>query len=79
MSFGVPKLSASEENSSSSCWSLVRTRPPRIVAVIRRLGATVRTNPAVAATLIAPGANPKEQNANRFELVVPILPVRNIL
>ena len=40
--------------------------------------ATAKTNPAIAAALIAAGANPKEQSANRFELVVPILTVRNI-
>jgi uncharacterized glyoxalase superfamily protein PhnB len=40
--------------------------------------ATAKTNPAIAASLLAAGANPKEQNANRFELVVPILVVRNV-
>ncbi len=40
--------------------------------------ATARTNPAIAATLIAAGANPKEQSANRFEVVVPILVVRDV-
>jgi ankyrin repeat protein len=40
--------------------------------------ATDKTNPAIAAALIAAGANPKEQSANRFELVVPILTVRDI-
>lgn len=40
--------------------------------------ATAKTDPAIAATLVAAGANAKEQHANRFELVVPILPVRNI-
>jgi uncharacterized glyoxalase superfamily protein PhnB len=40
--------------------------------------ATPKTNRAIVETLIAAGANPKEQYANRFELVVPILTVRNI-
>ena len=40
--------------------------------------ATAKTNRAIAATLIAAGANPREQHANRFELVVPILSVKNI-
>ncbi len=40
--------------------------------------ATTKTNPAIATTLIVAGANPKEQNANRFELVVPILVVRDV-
>jgi uncharacterized glyoxalase superfamily protein PhnB len=41
--------------------------------------ATAKTNQAIAATLIAAGAIPKEQYANRFELVVPILGVKNIV
>jgi uncharacterized glyoxalase superfamily protein PhnB len=40
--------------------------------------ATEKTSQVIAATLIAAGASPKEQHANRFELVVPILSVRNI-
>ena len=40
--------------------------------------ATAKTHPTIAATLIAAGANPREQHANRFELVVPILVVRNV-
>lgn len=40
--------------------------------------ATARTNAAIATTLIAAGANPKEQNVNRFELVVPILVVSDM-
>jgi len=40
--------------------------------------ATAKTDRAIAATLIAAGASPKEQYANRFELVVPILVVRDI-
>ncbi len=41
--------------------------------------ATGRTNKAIAATLVAAGANPREQHANRFELVVPILVVKDIV
>jgi uncharacterized glyoxalase superfamily protein PhnB len=40
--------------------------------------ATAQTNRTIAATLIAAGADPKEQYANRFEHVVPILAVRDI-
>lgn len=40
--------------------------------------ATAKTNKVISETLIAAGANPKEQFANRFELVVPILAVKNI-
>jgi uncharacterized glyoxalase superfamily protein PhnB len=39
---------------------------------------TAKSHQAIAATLIAAGANPKEQFTNRFEHVVPILTVRNI-
>lgn len=40
--------------------------------------ATKKTNYAVAATLLAAGASPKKQFANRFEHVVPILIVKDI-
>jgi uncharacterized glyoxalase superfamily protein PhnB len=40
--------------------------------------ATAKTNQAIAAALIAAGANPEERSANRFERAVPILTVRNI-
>jgi ankyrin repeat protein len=39
---------------------------------------TTRTHRAIAETLIAAGANPKEQYANRFEHLVPILGVKNL-
>jgi uncharacterized glyoxalase superfamily protein PhnB len=40
--------------------------------------ATPKTDQAIAATLIAAGADPTELSVNRFERVVPILAVRNI-
>jgi len=40
--------------------------------------ATPKTNEAIAAALIAAGADPNEQSANRFERAVPILAVRNM-
>jgi uncharacterized glyoxalase superfamily protein PhnB len=67
---------------------------PRMVELLLALGAdpsakdtrgytplgltTAKINPAIVAALIAGGASPKEQHANRFELVIPILRVKNM-
>ena len=40
--------------------------------------ATSKTDKAIAARLIAAGANPREQGLNRFESCVPILSVKNV-
>jgi ankyrin repeat protein len=40
--------------------------------------ATAKTHPDIAATLLAAGADPSKRSENRFELVVPILTVKNM-
>ena len=40
--------------------------------------ATARTHPDIAAALVAAGANPNERSENRFEVVVPILTVKDM-
>ena len=89
----VRKMSRFEHHRTPLHLAVLKNRP-QMVKLLLELGAdasakdgrgytplalaTAKTNPAVAAALIAAGANPKEQSANRFELVVPILTVRNI-
>jgi len=89
----VRKMSRFEHHRTPLHLAVLKNRP-QMVKLLLELGAdasaedsrgytplglvTAKSNQAIAATLIAAGANPKEQGANRFELVVPILTVRNI-
>lgn len=88
------KMSRFEHHRSPLHLAVLKNRP-QMVKLLLELGAdpsgrdgrgytplglaTARTNNAIAAMLIAAGADPKEQHRNRFEHIVPILNVRNIV
>jgi ankyrin repeat protein/uncharacterized glyoxalase superfamily protein PhnB len=89
----VQKMSRFEHHRTPLHLAVLKNRP-QMVELLLKLGAdpsakdgrgytplglaTAKTKPAIIAALIAAGASPKEQIANRFELIVPILSVRNI-
>ena len=90
----VRKMSRYEHHRTPLHLAVLKNRP-QMVKLLLELGAeaaakdsrgytplalvTPKTNPAIAASLIAAGADPNERAANRFEKAVPILAVRNIV
>jgi len=89
----VRKMSRFEHHRTPLHLAVLKNRP-QMVKLLLELGAdasakdsrgytpvslaTPRTNEAIAAALIAAGADPNERSANRFEKAVPILAVRNM-
>ncbi len=87
------KMSRFEHHRTPLHFAVLKNRPD-MVKLLLELGAdpvakdsrgysalgltTAKTNPAIAAMLIAAGANPKERGANHFEHIVPILNVKNV-
>jgi catechol 2,3-dioxygenase-like lactoylglutathione lyase family enzyme len=89
----IRKMSRFEHHRTPLHLAVLKNRP-QMVKLLLELGADAsakdsrgytplglarpKTDPAIAATLVAAGADPHEQSANRFEQAVPILPVRNM-
>jgi ankyrin repeat protein len=89
----VRKMSRFEHHRTPLHLAVLKNRP-QMVKLLLELGAdasakdsrgytplglaTRKTNEAIAAALIAAGADPRERSGNRFERAVPILAVRNM-
>jgi ankyrin repeat protein len=89
----IQKMSRFEHYRTPLHLAVLKNRP-KMVRLLLELGAdasaedgrgytplaltTARTHPAITAALVAAGANPDERSDNRFELVVPILTVKDM-